>query len=53
MAQEINSIIFKFVFFEDVLHWLTHNINIFPGLGVIDINFLNVDVEVSASLLFK
>ena len=53
MTKEIDGIIFELEFLEHVSHWLLLDVNILPGLWVVEVQVLAVEVEASASLLFE
>ena len=53
MAQEGDCVVLELELLEDVSHGLLLNINILPCLGIIEVNILAIDVEVSASLLLE
>ena len=53
MTQEVDCVVLELELLEDVPHGLLLNINILPCLGIIEVNILAIDVEVSASLLFE
>ena len=53
MAQEVDCVVLELELLEDVSHGLLLNINILPCLGIIEVNILAIDVEISASFLFE
>ena len=53
MTQKVDCVVFKLELLENISHGLLLNINILPCLGIIEVNILAIDVEISASLLFE
>jgi len=53
MTQEINGVVFKLELLEYISHWLLLDIKVFPGLRIVEVNILDIDIEITTSLLFK
>jgi hypothetical protein len=53
MTQEINSVVLKLKLLENISHGLLLNINILPCLGIIEVNILAIDVEITASFFLE
>jgi hypothetical protein len=53
VTQEINSVVLKLVLLENISHGLLLDVNVLPGLWVIEVNILDIYIEIAASLLFE
>lgn len=53
VAEEVDGVVLELVLLEDVLHGLAVDVDLLPGLVVVDLHVLHVEVEVPAPLLLE
>jgi hypothetical protein len=53
VPKEINSVVLKFILLENIAHGLLVDINTLPSFWLLEINILDIDIEIAATLLLK